>query len=142
MTVVDASVFVAIFRPQDPFHDQSRAWLHAHVQAERPIVVPGLVLAEVAGALARRGEDPTLGHTAVAQLRALPGLSVVPTDVLADRAAAIAADLRLRGADATYVAVAEVQGFGVISWDDEVLARGGQLVPTARPDAGQGQEQP
>ena len=139
MTVVDASVFVAIYRPQDPFHERSREWLRAHIQAERPIVVPGLVLAEVAGALARRGDDPALGHTAVVQLRALPGLSLAPTDALADRVAAIAADLRLRGADATYVAVAEVQGLGLVSWDDEVLTRGGQLVRTARPDADQGQ---
>ena len=27
MTIVDASVFVAIYRPQDPFHQQSRARL-------------------------------------------------------------------------------------------------------------------
>ena len=143
MTVVDASVFVAYYRPQDPFHQQSRAWLQAQVAAEQSIVAPVLVLAEVAGAVARRGDDTALGQEAMIHLQDFPGLTLVPIDdALAERAGEIAATFRLHGADALYVAVAEVQRLGLTSWDNEVLTRGGQLVPTMRPDAGQGQGQP
>ena len=75
-------------------------------------------------------------------LQDFPGLTLVPIDdQLAEHAGEIAATFRLHGADALYVAVAEVQRLGLTSWDNEVLTRGGQLVPTMRPDAGQGQGQ-
>ncbi len=139
MTVVDASVFVAYYRPQDPFHQQSRAWLQAQVDAEQPIVAPVLVLAEVAGAVGRRGDDTALGQEAMIHLQGFPGLTFVPIDdQLAKHAGEIAATFRLHGADAIYVAVADVQSEGLASWDNEILTRGGQLVPTIRPDTPQG----
>ncbi len=139
MTVVDASVFVAYYRPQDPFHQQSRAWLQAQVDAEQPIVAPVLVLAEVAGAVGRRGDDTALGQEAMIHLQGFPGLTFVPIDdQLAKHAGEIAATFRLHGADAIYVAVADVQSVGLASWDNEILTRGGQLVPTIRPDTPQG----
>lgn len=139
MTVVDASVFVAYYRPQDLFHSQSRAWLQAQVDAEQSIVAPVLVLAEVAGAVTRRADDTALGQEVMLHLQRFPRLTLVPIDEqLAEHAGEIASIFRLHGADAIYVAVADVRSLALASWDDEVLTRGGQLVPTIRPDTPRG----
>ncbi len=111
MTVADASVLVAHFHHQDRFHQQSTAWIGHHLLTGGVIVAPRLVLAEVAGAIARRTGDPALGHDAVQRIHAMPALSLIPvTEALADLAATLAADLRLKGADAVYVAVALQRG--------------------------------
>jgi predicted nucleic acid-binding protein len=53
----------------------------------------------------------------------------VPVDHgLADAAAALAARLRLRGADATYVAVASRLGVPLVTWDDKQRQRAASLV--------------
>ncbi len=44
-------------------------------------------------------------------------------DVLAQEAARLAADLRLRGADAVYVSVAALHGLPVFTWDMEMIRR-------------------
>lgn len=136
MTVVDASVFVAVYHPQDLYHQASLTWLQTHTIAGRPLVIPTLALAELAGAISRRTGDSQRGDLAVQELRALPRLYVLNIDeALGLHAASIAANLRLRGADAVYVAVADIHGIGVVSWDTEILERGGRLVTTSRPDA-------
>ena len=48
--------------------------------------------------------------------------------------ARLAAEYRLRGADACYVAVAVALGISLISWDVEQLERAGPVVRTFRPD--------
>jgi predicted nucleic acid-binding protein len=137
MTVPDASVFVAYYHPQDPFHQASRTWLQQYMRAEGLIVAPSLVLGEVAGAITRRTGDPALGHAAVQQLRALPRLTLVPLDAaLADRTAHLAAELHLRGADATYVAVAADRGLPLVTWDGEQIEHGGQQIAAHRPHEG------
>ncbi len=55
-------------------------------------------------------------------LQDFPGLTLVPiNDQLAQHAGEIAATFRIHGADAIYVAVADVQSFGLASWNNEVL---------------------
>ncbi len=46
----------------------------------------------------------------------------------------IAADLRLRAGDATYVALAYQLNIPLISWDNEQLERASNLVTTYTPD--------
>ena len=50
-------------------------------------------------------------------------------------AATIAADLRLRAGDATYVSLAYQLGIPLISWDKEQLERASSLVTTFTPDS-------
>ncbi len=107
MKVVDASVLVSYYHPQDIFHQLSRAWIQQTILAGEVIVAPLLLIGEVAGAIARRTNDSLLGHQAVQEMRTLP-LSLIQIDEdLANLTAQLAADLLLRGADATYVAVAD-----------------------------------
>ena len=135
MTVVDASVWVSVYHAPDLFHDRSMAWLQQQLHAGAILVAPLVVLAELAGPIARQTGDPDQAHQAVQQLRRLPQLYLVPVnEVLATLAAQLAADLRLRGADAVYVALAAQLGLPLVSWDREQIERGGQRIAVARLD--------
>lgn len=62
------------------------------------------------------------------------GLRVAPLDrVVLYEATALAAELRLRGADAIYVAVAVREGLPLITWDRQVLGRAGTVVSVLSP---------
>src|SRR5579883_745268 len=105
--VVDASVWVSRLVPQDVHHDVSRRWLDRYIAAGGRLVAPIMLFIEVAGAIARRTGQPTLAHQAIAHLRTVTQLHIVPVDMVVGRNAShLAADLQLRGADAIYVAVA------------------------------------
>ena len=54
-------------------------------------------------------------------------------DALADRAAALAARCRLRGADAIYVALAEALDQPLITLDQEILDRSSGVIKTITP---------
>ena len=138
MTVVDSSIMVAVLWERDALHAASEAWLDAHLDAGGILVAPTLLRIEVAGAVARRGEDPLLGHQVVERLMAFPRLYLIPIvdelDVLATQPAA---DLRLRGAGAAYVAVAEYYNLPLFTWDREQIERGGQRIVAQQPDGSQ-----
>ena len=134
MIGVDASVLVSVYWTGDAHHQASRAWLAAYLSSDETLVAPFLILSEVAGAITRRTGDPALGHEAVQQVREIPRLTLVPIDEdIGTFAAALAADLRLHGADAVYVAVAARRNVPLITWDRTQLERGGQRVVTRRP---------
>lgn len=95
---------------------------------------PTLVLAECAGALARRTGSEQEANRLVEALQSFPGFEFIPLDLpLARRAAQIAARHRLRGADAVYAATAERQDATLITWDAEMLERGAAVVSTLTP---------
>jgi predicted nucleic acid-binding protein len=99
-----------------------------------PINAPLLLLAEVAGVLSRELRDPMRGRLAVSVLEVLPNLSLIALDrELVQEAAEIAADRALRGADATYVAVARRHGFTLVTLDREQRERGAAVVSTRAP---------
>jgi predicted nucleic acid-binding protein len=92
------------------------------------------MLAEVAGALSRITGAPRVGHDLLQHLLRLPTLRLVPLDApLGERAALVAAELGLRGADAIYVAVAERLGLPLITWDDDQRRRASRLISVRRP---------
>ena len=135
MTVVDASVLVSAFNPIDYFHTLSRDWLRRRIRAGDQMHAPVLLQSEVAGALTRRTGDQALGLRASRWIHALPELQLVVVDEsLGALAADLAVALRLRGADAVYVALAAQLTLPLTSWDDEQIKRGGQHVTAQRPD--------
>ena len=135
MTVVDASVMVSALHPGDVNHQVSRAWLDQHINDGRPIVGPYLLLSEIAGAIARVTGEPVVAHAAVAAVLALPSSILIPdAGQPPPLATQLAADLHLRGADATYVAVAVQMEMELVTWDREQLDRGAHRVITRRPD--------
>jgi predicted nucleic acid-binding protein len=132
--VVDASVWVSRFVPQDVHHSVSRLWLERHAAAGDPLVVPVLALPEVAGAIARRVDDASLAHQALQAVLRLPMLRLVDVEArLARSAAQLAADHALRGADAVYVALALELGLPLVTLDREQRNRASVVLTTLEP---------
>lgn len=104
-------------------------------RAGRRAIAPLQVLAEIAGAIARRTGQPELAEAAVNQIQRLPGLRLVPLDAnLAKLAADLAGRHSLRGADAVYVATAQRLKVLRVTLDDEQLRRSRAVVTTLEPD--------
>ena len=135
MIVVDASVWVSYLLPPDVNHEPSRLWLSARLRAGEVIVAPVLLLAEVGGAVARQTNQPQLGQRAIDRLLSFPNLRLVSIDHAAGiRTARLAADHRLRGADALYVATATTLNIPLVSWDRQQLDRAQGLVEAHAPE--------
>jgi predicted nucleic acid-binding protein len=104
--VVDASIWVARLVSEDVFHKPVKAWMSARLKEDDQFPAPSLLLAEIGGAISRR-TTPSLGLKAIEHVQNLPGLQLVEMEhSLMREAAQLAAELGLRGADSTYVAVA------------------------------------
>jgi len=115
--VVDASVWVARLVSQDVFHEPVKAWMFARLEEGDQFLAPSLLLAEIGGAISRRTTS-SLGLKAVEYAQGLPGLQLVEMeDSLLREAAQLAAELGLRGADSTYVAVAARLDLPLITLD-------------------------
>ncbi|EDN69213.1 conserved hypothetical protein [Beggiatoa sp. PS] len=133
---IDASVFVASLHSSEPAYAESWACLQAIQKNTVEIICPTLVLPECAAAIIRPTQDQQLASDAIQKIANFPLMHLIPlTQPLANRAAEIAIECRLRGADAIYVAVAEFYSTQLISLDHEMLERGKQLVTTTKPQA-------
>ncbi len=127
--VIDASLWVARLVAQDAFHVPVRKWMDAQRQAGIDFLSPSLLLAEAAGAISRRTGDARLAARAVELLQSLPGLRLVEMDsALLREAARLAAELGLRGADATYVATASRLNVPLATLDDDQRQRAARQV--------------
>ena len=139
MYVVDASVWVSRIVPSDYYHHASDEWLGQQVERSEIVASPAILLAEVGGAVARRIGDSELAARVLALIQRLPNLQLVPVDAsFARLSAGLAADLRLRGADALYVALAQRLDIPLVTWDREQLERGSSAVTALTPEAALG----
>jgi predicted nucleic acid-binding protein len=133
--VVDASVVVSNLVPHDVHHAASRAWLTRHVSDGGLVVAPALLLPEIAGAVARRTGVPRLARRAVEALLQLHAFRLVPVDAdLARTAADLAGRLRLRGADAIYIAAAVTLRLPLVTWDVEQRQRAARVIDVVTPE--------
>lgn len=122
--IVDASVWVASVLNEDAHHEVSLAFMHRFVKERQIATVPLLVWAEIAGAVARRTGDTERGLKAAGLITAQVWVRGVPLDdTLASESMRLAAKLRLRGADAVYVALAATYREPLITLDSEMLER-------------------
>jgi predicted nucleic acid-binding protein len=132
---VDASVFVNAFNPHEEGHAESLALLSAIREAGDPVIVPTLLLPEVASATARASDDRDGALQYATAIGGLPHLSLISlTAAMARRAAELAATHRLRGADAIYVAVAQRYATTLVSRDEEQRTRGSAAVECHTPE--------
>ena len=121
---VDASVFLNAFNPYEVGHEASHRFLAGLQEQAVPIIVPLVLLPELAAAVSRGREDEALAREFATALTHLPHLVWVPLDsTLARQAAEVAARYRLRGSDAVYAAVALRFGATLITLDREQLER-------------------
>ena len=133
--VVDASVWVSLLSGGDRNHEPTVRWFRRRIEEVGLLVAPILVIAEVAGAVSRVTRSPAVAHRGVATIRRLSAVRLLSVESrLGERAASLAADLRLRGADAVYVAMAERLRVPLITWDAEQRAGASRVVATAAPE--------
>jgi predicted nucleic acid-binding protein len=124
------------FDQREAGHATRRQLLEVLRTRTLPIIVPNVVLAEVAGAISRTRNDPVRAEAFATTLGRLPNVTVVALNMtLGDQARALAALHGLRGADAVYAAVPQRAGCVLISLDHEHLTRLGGIVTAHTPAA-------
>lgn len=132
--VVDASVWVSRTLASDAHHRASVAWFARVGDEDAFVIAPAIMPAEVSGALARRVRSSRLAHRVLDGILRTPSLILVPVDrSLGEHAARLAVDLRLRGSDAMYVAVAHRLSIPLVTLDAQQLHRGQRAVQALRP---------
>lgn len=132
---LDASIFVNAFNPHEKGHAESLRLLSAIRERGDPVIVPALTLPEIASAVARATDDAAGALQYANATAALPHLTLVSLTVtVARQAADLAANHRLRGADAIYVAVARRYGTTLVSRDEEQRTRGAEVVTCQTPE--------
>ena len=133
MIVVDASVWVSYYNFADANNAASATWFKQQLNSQTPLVIPTLALPEIGGAIARR-MDQTQARNIISNLRNLSSLIIIEVDdTLGRQAATLAIDLRLRGADAVYVAVAQYFNLPLITWDVEIINRSKNVIQVNTP---------
>lgn len=134
MAVMDTSVYVALINPMEPAHQASWAWYLRTARGGEPIVAPAIILAEVAAALSRGTDNQELANRAARRLLRSRAVELVPVSIaLAQQAAAIAAEHRVRGCDAVFVALAQQRADTLITLDHQQLDRGSAVVTARQP---------
>jgi predicted nucleic acid-binding protein len=132
--VIDASVFVADAQLQEPFHADANLLLETLAAHRCVLHAPAIVLPEIAAALARGAGDPDLAREAVSLYRRWPGVRIAPVDeALGNLAAEIAAEYRIRGCDAIYVALAYAEQAVLITLDGQQCERSPSTIPARTP---------
>jgi predicted nucleic acid-binding protein len=124
MFTIDASVHINAVNPTEIGSAESRAFLKQLREQPRPMFSPTLLLVEVATSVARAKNDANRGVAIARAIYGRPGQVWVPLDgALAEEAARLGAEYRLRGADAVYVAVAKRYGATLVTRDRQQLER-------------------
>ncbi len=132
--VLDASVLVARFVPEDAFHDEGLRIVRAGDKNQFSAIVPAILPAELAGAVARKTGETSLAEVALLHLHSYSWLTVRTADTsFIEKAANLAARFALRGADAFYLTVAIEQKCPLVTLDDELLTRTPSYVKVLRP---------
>lgn len=131
---IDASVFVSAFTPSEEAHQTSKAFMREVRESSVPIIVPTLVIPEIAAAIGRGQGKPDLGYSFAIEVSQFPNVTLVNLDEsLAESAAEIAATYRLRGSDAVYAAVAKRFATELVTLDTEQLQRMKKAVKVRKP---------
>ena len=131
---LDASVLISAYSPAELEHANSRLLIDRLFAARTTLVQPTLFAVEIAAAIARARDDPSLARDLVNALLQLPFIHWIALDqTLGRRAMELAIDHKLRGADAIYAAVALSRGCQLITLDREHLTRLTAVLTTLTP---------
>ena len=130
MLTIDADVWVAAADKRDGFYAASRNFLIAVARNRLRIYLPAFARIEIACALARRQRDAAAGVMLANTLLTSAYIVHLPLDsqFLTQAMLSGTRDF-LRGADALYVAAAELNQTRLVSWDDELVRRAGAFTP-------------
>ncbi len=134
MFSIDASVHISALNPAEHGSTESQFFLERLRGQSWPVFSPTLLLVEIATSVARAKNDTQSGIAIAQAVRGIPGQVWVPLDdALAEEAARLGAEYRLRGADAVYAAVAKRYGATLVTWDRQQLERLPATLPVLTP---------
>jgi predicted nucleic acid-binding protein len=132
--VLDTSVWIGILIKSDFHHLTSRAWYGHWSTNPEPIHLPAICLPEVAGVLGRAGEPPAAVLRLIDSLERRPEISMHSMESEFTRfSAEVAVMSQLKGADATFVALAATLGIPLLTWDRQQGERGKMFCRTMTP---------
>jgi predicted nucleic acid-binding protein len=135
MFTIDASVHINALNASEAGSAKSQLCLQRLVAMEQPFFSPTLLLVEVAAAIARVLDDADIALELTRGIQALPRQLWIPLDsAMAEMAAQLGSQARLRGADAVYAAVARRYGATLITRDQQQLDRLAMLVRVMTPE--------
>ena len=131
---IDASVFVNAFSSTKEGSDQSWDYITNLKENAVQIIVPTLLLTEVAASIARKQNNTALALQLMAEIQAIPTITFINLDEsLAEASAEIAATYRLRGSDAVYAAVATRFATSLVTLDSEQLQHVKKVAKVRKP---------
>lgn len=134
MTVIDASVYIALINEDEPGFAASWQWLLSMQGNRERLAAPIILMAEAAAAISRGKDDVVHARRVIRRLQQSRLIEFWPISFeLAERAAEIAAEHRIRGCDAVYVALAEQLGTDLVSLDQQQVERGTAVIPIRQP---------
>jgi predicted nucleic acid-binding protein len=121
---IDASVFInSVNRREDGYAESNRFMRRIHNKGH-PVIVPTLLLVELAATIARGQGKPTRADRFVRTIYEMSHFTFVPLDEsVMWNSIEIAAQYQLRGSDAVYVAVARRYGATLVTLDREQRER-------------------
>lgn len=131
---VDASVFLNAFNVYEEGHIESAQFVQWLETSQEPIIAPTLLLPEISASIGRVYQDSALALEFAEGVRDIPHLTLIPlNEVVGWHASEIAADLKVRGSDAVYIAVAQRYGAILVTLDKEKQARAATAVTALSP---------
>ena len=125
MAVIDASVWVSFSKEDDLFHEQAKDIIFSLIANHEGISIPAIAFTEVAGAVKRRWKNKNAAVAKDIAMNAVRKMKEMATEVLTNLdeleplATEIAAHYGIKGADACYLAVAEITGANLVTFDKE-----------------------
>jgi predicted nucleic acid-binding protein len=135
MFTIDASVYINALNPDEVGSAESQVFLARVHQQGITVFSPTLLLVELAASVARVFNDTQQGVAYARSVQRLPGHTWLALDErLTEVALTLAAQHRLRGADAIYTAVAQETGAVLVTLDQQQLTRLPQTVRAVTPD--------
>ena len=119
MAVIDASVWVSRFNVKDKFHEQAKSIFESVKLNQETINIPAIVFTEVAGAIKRTTKDDSFTSGAVYYMKDMELKVFTDFDKLEPLATEIAIKYNVRGADAYYLAVADLTRAKLCTFDKQ-----------------------
>ncbi len=125
----------AVFDNKDKFHITSFKFIDHIIQANIKIIMPNLALVELAGAISRKGNplDDLVEYLDL--LKAQRNFQFMTLNTkLCDLASDIAMQLKIKGSDSVYVAIAYRYNLKLITNDAQQMECGKKIISASTPE--------
>lgn len=131
---VDASVFLSAHNLAEARQAESLQFLLLLGASTQPVVLPTLVIPEVAASAYRISGNADIAQSLALSIAQIPGVIFVPlNDQMAEESMQIALESALKGSDAIYAATARRFGATLVTLDQQQRTRLPEDVPALYP---------